>query len=413
MALFDLVPARPRGPRAGGSKAVGDSPVEVVAHRARVAVAHDYITQPGGAERVVLDIVAAFPDAPIYTTLFHPSGTFPEFGGFRPTTSALNRLGPLRRHHRFALPLLAPAVSRMMIDADISVVSTSGWAHGIPTTGKKIVYCHAPARWLYQTQTYLGDPASHPGVAARARYFAASKALIALAGPLRHWDQKAAATADVYLANSTITQQAISHAYGIDAEVLPPAPALRPEGDEEQSEGIEPGYFLCVARLLPYKNVDAVIKAVHKVKDARLVIVGAGPDEDRLTDLVDSLAGPGQDHRIFLAGRVSDERLRWLYRNSIALVAASIEDYGLTPLEGAAFGKPTVALAAGGYLDTVVDGRTGVLFPTLDANEMAQALTSCLDKQWDTATLVAHADAFGAGRFRARLQEIVTEVLRR
>ena len=124
--------------------------------RTPVAIAHDYLTQAGGAERVVLDLAGAFPDAPIYTTLYHPEGTFPEFAELPIRTGPLNRVGLLRRDHRLAFPALAPVVSRTRIDADTTIASSSGWAHGMRATGRLVVYCHAPARWLYQTAAYLG-----------------------------------------------------------------------------------------------------------------------------------------------------------------------------------------------------------------------------------------------------------------
>ena len=105
----------------------------------RVAIAHDYLTQRGGAEKVVLAMARAFPDAPIYTTLFEPSTTFPEFENLDVRASALNRIGFLRRNHRAALPLLPFASSSIEIDADVVLTSTSGWAHGFHTSGRKLV----------------------------------------------------------------------------------------------------------------------------------------------------------------------------------------------------------------------------------------------------------------------------------
>ena len=125
--------------------------------RPRVAIAHDYLTQRGGAERVVLALLNAFPDAEVHTLLYDADATFPEFRDVRVVTSPLNRIGPLRTHHRLSLPLLAPAASRMVVDADVTVVSTSGWAHGFDVRGRSVVYCHNPARWLYQGAEYLGD----------------------------------------------------------------------------------------------------------------------------------------------------------------------------------------------------------------------------------------------------------------
>jgi glycosyltransferase involved in cell wall biosynthesis len=370
-----------------------------------VALAHDYATQRGGAERVALMMAQAFPAAPLYTTLYHPEGTFPEFAALDVRTTVLDRVGALRRHHRLALPLLAPAVSGTRIDADVVLASSTGWAHGFPTRGRKVVYCHAPARWLYQGDRYLGaargSGSGHaPGGAQRQ---VAALALGLLAPALRVWDRRAAATAHRYLANSTVTARAIREAYGIEAEILPPPPAMLPGGEETPLDGVEPGFLLCVARLLPYKNVDVVVEAVRRSPGVRLVVVGDGPARAALEQRVADLP------RVVLAGRVDDARLRWLYRHCAALVAASYEDYGLSPLEAAAFGRPSVVLRDGGYLDTVRDGVTGVFFDAPDPDLVAQAADSALSRTWQPATLRAHADDFGAARFVARLHAIVQE----
>ncbi|WP_454051169.1 glycosyltransferase [Cellulomonas sp. Marseille-Q8402] len=370
-----------------------------------VALAHDYATQRGGAERVALVMADAFPGAPLYTTLYEPGSTFPEFGPLDVRTSPIDRLGMLRRHHRLALPFLATAVRSTPIEADVVLASSTGWAHGFPTTGRKVVYCHAPARWLYQSDRYLGPARgagsdSAPGGATR---WLAARALGLLAPGLRRWDRRAAATADRYLANSTVTARAIREVYGIEAEILPPPPAMLPGGPETAVEGVEPGFLLCVARLLPYKNVDVVVEAVRRMPGTRLVVVGDGPERAALEHRVRDLP------RVRLVGRVDDARLRWLYRSSAALVAASYEDYGLSPLEAAAFGRPSVVLRDGGYLDTVRDGITGEFFDAPDPDLVAEAAGRALARTWDPTVLTAHADDFAAERFVDRLQEIVRD----
>lgn len=380
----------------------------------RLALAHDYATQRGGAERVALIMASAFPGAPLYTTLYDREGTFPEMAELDLRVTRLNRFGPLRRDHRRALPFLARAVSTSPIDADVLLASSTGWAHGFPTDGRKIVYCHAPARWLYQRDRYLGAGKVGESPAQRARRYAASGVLGAVASPLRGWDRRAAHSADVYLANSTVTREAIRTVYGIDAEVLAPPPALTTAGQRRRPRGLDalasdlsaPGAFvLCVARLLPYKNVDMVIEAAASHPDRGFVVVGDGPDRARLHALLASQGRPN----VALLGRVSDEELRWLYDACAALVAASYEDYGLSPLEAAAFGKPSVVLRDGGYLDTVVEGTTGWFFDRPYGESIARALTEAFAARWDRGALVDHAETFGAQRFTARLRQLVEE----
>ena len=122
-----------------------------------VAISHDYLTQRGGAERVVLSMLRAFPRAPLYTSLYDAEGTFPEFRGADVRVTGLDRITPLRQHHRLALPLLPATFSRLQVSADVVLCSSSGWAHATRVDGKKVVYCHTPARWLYHGAHYLTE----------------------------------------------------------------------------------------------------------------------------------------------------------------------------------------------------------------------------------------------------------------
>jgi len=370
----------------------------------QVALAHEYLTQRGGAERVVEMMVRAFPGAPLYTSLYDEQGTFPEFRSVDIRTCGINRFPTLRRHHRLAFPLLARSVSRTEIDASVVLASSSGWAHGFRTTGRKVVYCHAPARWLYQADRYLGE-GKESDLPQRLRTRSATLALAALGGRLRTWDQTAAGSADRYLVNSTVIQRAVKQTYGIDAEVLAPPPALLPSGPERPVVGVDGPFLLCVARLLPYKNVDAVIEAVLGTDSGDLVVVGEGPDRERLEGLA------GGSPRIHLVGRIEDPELRWLYQNCRGLVAASYEDYGLSPLEAAAFGKPSVTLRDGGFLDTVRESVTGVHFAAPTADAISGGIKALDEHDWDVEVLVEHAASFAEERFVARLREVVDQEL--
>lgn len=359
-----------------------------------VALAHDYLTQRGGAERVVLAMSRAFPEAPIYTTLYEPESTFPEFAGRRVVVSPLNHVPPLRKRHRAALPLLPIAASCIRIEADVILASSSGWAHGFRTRGTKIVYCHNPARWLYQQQEYLGGGRG-----------ACWKALglTPLRPPLLRWDRRAAASADLYLANSTVVRDRIRTAYGIEAQVLHPPGGIDPDGPQSLVPVLhdwDQGYHLVVSRLLPYKNVDRVVRAFTRLEE-RLVVVGDGPEAVRLRAMA-------PDNVRMVAG-LSDPQMRWVYANATALVAPSHEDFGLTPLEAGSFGKPVIALRAGGYLDTVSEGISGVFFdrPTPEAIRDAVAATG--RRRWDPGAIGTHVDRFSEARFADRLRRVVDQ----
>jgi glycosyltransferase involved in cell wall biosynthesis len=353
-----------------------------------LAIVHDYLTQRGGAERVVLALHEVFPDAPIHTSLFDPSGTFPEFARLAIEPSPLNRVRPLRRHHRLALPLLAPTFTAMEIAADVVVCSSSGWAHGVRTDGRKVVYCYAPARWLYQTDVYLAG-----------RRRAARVAIDVLGPTLRRWDRSAAHSAHVYLTTSTHSRRAIREAYGVDAEVLPPPCEVDVAGSRHEVPDLEPGFILCVSRLASYKHVDAVLAAFDGLPTERIVVVGAGPEAARLRHLAPRNA-------VFLP-RVSDSELRWLYESARAVVAASYEDFGLTPVEGAMFGTPAIVLRFGGYLDTVVDGVTGLFFEQPTPAAIAHAVGRFDAAQLDPDAVRRHAQQFSRRHFAERFRAIV------
>lgn len=368
---------------------------EVAGHqRPRVAIAHDYLTQRGGAERVVLAILRAFPDATIHTTLYDPEETFPEFRDADIRVSPLNKVGVLRRNHRVALPFLPFAASRLHIDADVVVASSSGWAHAFPTSGQKLVYCHAPARWLYQSERYLGfDPRSSP----------IGMALLAVREPLKIWDQRAARTGDAYLANSHVVRERIGETYGIDADVLAPPFAVDATGEREPVEEVADweAFHLVVSRLLPYKNVHLIIEAFRDLPE-RLVVVGAGP---MLEDLRAS-APPN----VAVVTRLSDAQMRWTYARATALVAASHEDFGLTPLEAGAFGKPALALRAGGFLDTIAEGVNGSFFDEPEVEAIRAAVRANRGRTWDEAAIRAHVEDFSPENFVRRLRAAATRL---
>lgn len=360
----------------------------------RVAIAHDYLTQRGGAERVVLALMKAFPEAPVYTTLFNPETTFPEFAGARIVTSWLNRIPALRRDHRRALPLLPFAANSLRIDADVVVASSTGWAHGFPTTGRTLVYCHSPARYLYLTEQYLGAPASRT---------LRGLALLALKTPITAWDQQAARRASRYLANSTVVQDRIKDVYRIEADVVPPPAGVDAHGPQQPVKALADGrpFYLVVSRLLPYKNVGQVVEAFRNV-ERRLVVVGRGPLRGELR--------ASSPQNVVLLEDLSDAQLRWVYAHASALVAPSFEDFGLTPLEAGAHGKPTLALRAGGYLDTIREGVNGLFFEAPDAASIAAAVVRHEAARWDAQAIRSWVARFDETRFIVRVKAEVDDL---
>jgi len=360
--------------------------------RPQVALVHDYLTQRGGAERVVADLATTFPEAPLFTSLFEPSLTYPEFQQLNITSSKLNQFSLFRHHHRLALPLYASVFSRCTIDADVAICSSSGWAHGVHVTGAKLVYCHAPARWLYQRDRYLRES----GAAQRV-------GLAPLAPWLRRWDQNAAHSADAYVVNSTATLTMVREIYGLDATVIHPPISIDTAGEQRNPGNCEPGFLLVVARLLSYKNVHLTLHAAA-LSRTPVVVVGDGP----LRSQLERHSGTN----VSFLGTVDDATLRWCYANCLAHVAMSYEDYGLSPIEAAAFGKPTLALGQGGYLDTVDHGRTGLHVAAATVEALKTSLSEFSQMTFQRDEIIRHANTFSKERFSQAMQAEVAALLR-
>jgi len=350
-----------------------------------VAIVHDYLNQPGGAERVVLALSGMWPEAPIYTALYRADSTFPAFGATEVHTSPLDLL-PVDKGFRNLFPLY-PAAFRALgrLEHDIVISSSSGWAHSVRTAPRSFhaVYCHAPARWLYGGEH----------LASRRRH-----ALAPLAGALRRWDRGAARRADLYIANSREVRARIRRHYGVEAPVVHPPVEIerfRPRARGER--------LLVVSRLLPYKRVDAVVDVATRA-GIGLDVVGSGPALEELRDR----AGP----TVAFHGRLPDRDVARLMEGCRALCLPGKEDFGITPIEAHAAGKPVVALAAGGALETVEEGVNGAFFSDHDPDELLDAIRRCDRLDASPDAIAATARRFSRHAFEASIRRALEEGLR-
>lgn len=354
----------------------------------RVAVVHDYLTQRGGAERVALALWRAFPGARMLTSVYDEAGTYPGFREATVETSWLQHVPAFRSDPRRALPLLPGAFDRLALDdVDVVVCSSTGFAHGVPAKAPKLVYCHNPPRWLYQSQDYLTGQR------------APVRAALALLRPrLAAWDRRAAASAARYVVNSSAVRDRVRGAYGIEATVLPPPVSVDPQGGSAPVAGVVPGFFLTVGRPRGYKNTDVVCRAFAAMPDLRLVVVGGLPDGQAWPDNVRGVKD------------VSDAELRWLYASCSALVSVAHEDFGLTPVEANAFGRPALVLRAGGFLDTTSEGVSGYFIDRADEGDVRRAVRRLLARPLDPATITAHAASYELAAFTAAVRRHVGEL---
>ena len=218
---------------------------------------------------------------------------------------------------------------------------------------------------------------------------------------LRRWDRRAAASASEYYTTSSAVSDEISSLYGIQPLIIPPPPLCDVDGPSEKPRTVaRDGFFLVVSRLLPYKNLDRTFGVFAERPDLELVVVGTGP----LGKTLQQSATPNID----LLGNVSDSELRWLYGHSRALIAPAFEDYGLTPLEAASFGKPTIALKKGGYLETVSEGTSGYFFENLDVSSVSGAIDKLSENPLNSDEIRGHASRFSEERFVSTLRQQVS-----
>lgn len=348
----------------------------------RVCIIHDYLTHMGGGERVLEAIAEAFPEAPIYTLVYDPEQVRVSFDPGRIRTSFLQRFPGARRSHRyFPLALMPFAIEQFDISQfDVVISNAHSFGKGIitPASTLHISYCMTPTRYAWD--------GSHRYV----REFSSSHWFQKFAPPaisyIRLWDYMASKRVDKYLTLSKYVAGRIQKYYGRSSEVIyPPVDTDR----FSPSEGVGE-YYLVVSRLVPYKRVDIAISAAERLGKP-LKIAGTGPELQELQ----ALAGPNTE---FL-GFVPDSDLPQLYRNAKALLFPQEEDFGITPLEAAASGVPTVAYGRGGALETIVSGKTGVLFSEQTVESMVQAMEVLESTTWNKGEIRAHAESFSRDRF--------------
>jgi len=356
----------------------------------KVALVHDYLNQMGGAERVVLAFHEIFPDAPIYTSIYDPKRVDPAFQKMDIRTSFMQKFPLVTKYHQPYLPFYPFAMEKLDLRGyDLVLSSSSAFAKGVITKPETmhICYCHTPMRWCWNYDEYVER--EQLGKVARS-------ILPFMITGLRTWDQTSAMRVDYFIANSPAVAERIQKYYRRQAVIIPPPvdasrfsfdPAAQPED-----------YFLIVSRLIPYKRIDLAIEACNRLH-LPLVIIGSGRDEARLK----KLAGP----TIRFLGRLSDAEVLSYYKHCRAFLFPGEEDFGITPLEAQASGRPVLAYGAGGALASVVDGVTGIFFHQQTVESLANALASFNEWAYDPQTIRNHALEFDMPRFHRRILQFI------
>ena len=370
----------------------------------RVAIVHDWLVSMRGGERVLESLCRLYPRADVFTLRYDRRNLSPEITSHAVKASFVDpiaRLLPLgRAGFRMLLPLFPAAIESFRLDGyDLVISSSHAVAKGArPPAGALCVsYVHSPMRYVWEAE---GAYRSHvPG----GRLGRAAFALVA--NWLRRWDRAVTSRAVALAANSTYTQARIQRYYGRDAVVIEPPVDTRRFArlpDPPNGHGGVPTY-LCVSALVPYKRVELAVRAMVG-RRGRLVVVGEGPDRDRLT----SFAPPN----VALRGRVADDELDRLYAACHAVIHPAIDDFGIVPVESLAAGRPVVAFAEGGAADTIRDGEGGAVFAEATPGSLAAALDRLEAGTFAPARLRGLARRFDRDEFERRFAAWVDDTRR-
>ncbi|MCS6888944.1 MAG: glycosyltransferase [Chloroflexus sp.] len=357
----------------------------------RVALVHDYLNQYGGAERVLEALHELFPAAPVYTSIFDPATMPVTYQQWDIRTSFMQRLPAWRTQFRRYVALYPTAFERFdLSNYDLIISSSSAFAKGvIPRPGAlHICYCHTPMRFAWRTGDYVAREQINGFQA---------KLLPFLLNYLRIWDTVSANRVDLFVANSHEVAGRIARYYRRPAIVIPPPVDLPPYEPRPPAE-----FYLAGGRLIPYKRLELVIEAFNRLR-LPLKIFGDGRDRSRL----ERMAGPN----IEFLGWVDEATRLDLFARCRAFIFPGEEDFGITPLEVLAVGRPVIAYAAGGALETLIEGVTGRFFYQPTAAALAAAVALSRTDPVDSLALRRHAERFSRERFLAAMRAFIDEAL--
>jgi glycosyltransferase involved in cell wall biosynthesis len=356
----------------------------------KLALVHDWLNQRGGAEDVLESLVALYPDSPIYTSIYAPDLMPASYHNWDIRTQWVDRLPGIHAHHQPYLPLYPLAWDGLNLSGyDVVLSNKSGFCHGFRFGDQTlhICYCLAPTRYVWQLEHYI----AREGLGR-----AAELGLRPLIAVLKRWDYAAAQRVHHFIAISNEIRERIKAFYHRDSIVIyPPVDTSR-----FQLSGVVEDYFLIVSRLIPYKQIDLAIQAATRLR-LPLKIGGKGRDQERLQ----AMAGP----TIEFLGYVPDDQLPDLMARCKAFLFPGLDDFGITPVQAQAAGRPVIAFAGGGALDTVIPGRTGELFHEMTVDSLAAVMQTFDARAYDPTAIRAHAERFDTQAFNQQMAAYVEQ----
>lgn len=359
----------------------------------KVALVHDYLNQYGGAERVLEAFCQIFPKAPIYTLLYDKEKTGLAFEGRRIKTSFLQKVPLVKSHHRPFLMLMPLAIEQFDLSQyDLVISDSASYAKGVITSSRTlhICYCHTPIRYAWDDSHRYIEEFGYPG--------AVKKVIPFFMNYIRLWDEQAAQRVDKFIANSYFVARRIKKYYHRDAEVIHPPVKTQLFYSTDNTDD----YFLIVGRFLPYKRFDLAIKAFNQL-GWPLKIIGDGPDRKRLEKMAKK--------NIEFVGLVADEKLKDYYAHCQAFIFPQEEDFGITAVEAMAAGRPVIAYQAGGALEIIRPGMTGLFFKEQTVDCLTETLKRFKPTDFNPQLIRARAEDFDEERFKGKIEEFINKSL--
>ncbi len=358
----------------------------------KVALVHDYLSQDGGAERVLKAFHEIWPEAPIFV-LFHDQNKLSDFKSADVRESFIGKIPGAKKRYQWFLPWMPLATERHNLhDFDVVLSSTSAFAKGVLTRPNTlhISYCHTPTRYLWtDTHEYLEDLKQNRLIKAF---------LPSIIHHLRLWDKMSVDRVDHFIANSYTVKSRIHKYYRRDADVIYPPVDV----DKFKISNNIGDYYLSGGRLVPYKRFDLLVQAFNRLK-MPLKIFGEGLELENLK----KIAKPN----IEFLGRVSDQEKADLLSRCRAFLHPQVEDCGITPIESMSSGRPVIAYPVGGATETVIPGETGVFFPEQTWESLLDCVLHFNWENWNSEKIREHAQKFSTEHFKERIEKYVSERL--
>ncbi len=358
----------------------------------KVALVHDYLTQYGGAERVLAALCELFPRAPIYTLVYNEKLTGGAFKGKIIRPSFIQNIPFSKKNHRIFSPLMPLAIEQFDFSHyDLVISDSSGYAKGVVTKPgiRHLDYCHTPLRYAWDDSHKYLEEFGFPKLLKSIIPFFISY--------LRIWDREASSRVDKFIANSEFVKERIKKYYNRESSVLnPPVDASRFSISEDISD-----YYLMVGRLVAYKRFDLAISVFNEL-GWKLKIIGDGPERNRLEKMAKG--------NIEFLGLVSDSTLPKYYSRARALIFPQEEDFGIVPLESMASGRPVVAFRGGGALETVEENLTGRFFDFQTTSSLYDTIRDFKESYFDSQYIREHALKYDKAVFKQKFMDVVNNI---